>query len=286
MKIDLHCHSDASDGQLSPAALISKAIEKKISVLAITDHDTLCGYHDLRAQLEMRQLFTPADALNVYSGVEISCLWSNMDIHILGLDIEIEHPLLLEALEQQKILRWQRAERIAKKLEARGIKNALEESRRFAKGDNIGRPHFAQLLIEKGKVKNFKQAFEQYLGPGKQAYSSCDWPEIEQALKWIKAAGGQGVLAHPLRYRLTAAKLRRLVQYFKDSKGDALEFSGGIHNKDKLLLLEHLCRHHELAVSLGSDFHSEEYSWQQLGTTAMLPDGLSGVWESFGKPFL
>jgi len=286
MKIDLHCHTDASDGQLSPVALISKAVEKQISVLAITDHDTLRAYRDLRVQNEVGQFAMPANTLSLYSGVELSCLWSNMDIHVIGLDIDIDHPLMLEALAQQKLLRLQRAERIGKKLEARGVKNALEESWRFAKGDNIGRPHFARLLIEKGRVKDFKQAFEQYLGPGKQAYSSCEWPEIEQALKWIKEAGGQGVLAHPLRYRLTAAKLRRLVQYFKDSGGDALEFSGGIHNKDKLLLLSHLCQHHDLAVSLGSDFHSEDNSWQQLGVTAAMPAGLRGVWEAFGQPFL
>ncbi len=283
MKIDLHCHTQASDGQLSAADLISKAIEKQISMLAITDHDTLRAYHELRSE---NGFCLPETAPKLYSGVEISCLWSNMDIHIIGLDIDVDHPVLHEALEQQKLLRKARAERIAQKLEARGIKNALEESRRFARGDNIGRPHFAQLLIERGVVKNFKQAFEQYLGPGKQAYFSCEWPDIEQALSWIKEAGGQGVLAHPLRYRLTAAKLRRLLQYFKDSGGHALEFSGGSHNKDKVHLLSYLCQHHDLAVSLGSDFHSEDYSWQQLGSTAVLPAGLRGVWEAFGEPFL
>jgi 3',5'-nucleoside bisphosphate phosphatase len=134
-------------------------------------------------------------------------------------------------------------------------------------------------------VKDTKQAFDRYLGQGKSCYQLTEWPDVGEAVQWIKQAGGKAVLAHPMRYKITATKLRRLVAYFAENGGDALEFVGGTGNKDSQQFLKLLCESHKLIASPASDFHNEQQVWQHLGNTGEIPATLKGIWEDFGEPF-
>lgn len=282
MKIDLHCHSSWSDGQLSFEALLQKAFDLELTHLAITDHDTFAGYQVFQ---NSKRLTNQGHILALYTGLEISCRWSNMDIHIVGLDFDIKNTMINSAMFAQNKCREERAEKIADKLEKQGFLNALEGARVFAKEGVIGRPHFAEFLVANGHVKDMKQAFDRYLAQGKSCYQASAWPDIAEAIMWIHSAGGKAVLAHPTRYKMTATKLRRLVAYFAENGGQALEFVGGAGNKDSQQFLISLCKEHRLMASAASDFHHEKQIWQQLGRTGEIPSLLKGVWESFGEPF-
>lgn len=283
MKVDLHCHSFCSDGEHSPLELIDKAKSTGLNILAVTDHDSIEAYQKYFSQSAESQGETP---LNLHTGVELSCQWASHEIHIVGLDFDIKHEVLLSAIESQKNLRHQRAENIAQKLEKKGVKNALQEAQQLASGQAIGRPHFAEVLINQGLVKTHKQAFDRYLGIGKSCYCSSEWPDIAEVNRIIKEAGGFSVLAHPTRYKMTASKLRRLVSYFAQQQGDAIEFVGGNGSKDSEHFLRGLCEEHALMASPASDFHSEKQIWQKLGRVGEIHKALKPVWQAFGHPFL
>lgn len=274
MKADFHCHSSCSDGQLSPQAVLNKAIDLELEALAITDHDSIAAYQHL-AQVDA---YDKQGSLQLYSGVELSCRWASTDIHVVGLGFDLAHPELLALLDEQAKKREHRAVLIARKLEKKGAKNVLEGARAHARGAALSRPHFAQVLIDQGMLSTQKQAFDRYLAQGKPCYQATDWPDIAEAVNLIKRAQGIAVLAHPTRYKMTASKLRRLVSYFAESGGQALEFVGGSATKDKQAFLKSLCQQHQLMASPASDFHSEQQPWQQLGRTGDLPKTIVPVW--------
>ncbi len=269
MKADLHCHSNCSDGELSPLELIERARHLGLQHFAITDHDTVAAY----AQLEHIE----TGDLNLHTGIEFSSMWSGRDIHIVGLDIDIEHPALLNAVEAQNQRREKRAQAIANKLEKAGVKNALDCAIEVAGKAQLGRPHFAQVLIAQGKVKNHKQAFDRYLAMGKSCYVASEWPSIEEICRVILTAGGVPILAHPTKYKMTATKLRALVKDFTNAGGKALEFSSGQSNKDSQAFLKSLCLEHKLKASPASDFHSDHQSWAKLGRVGELPADIACV---------
>ena len=278
-KHDFHCHSNYSDGELSFDALISKAQNLGLQQLAITDHDTIAGYQKLSIEQN------PSGALQLFTGVEISCRWANADIHIVGLDFDINNTELVTALAQQNNKRDERAERMGQKLAKLGIEGALLGAKALANGGAVGRPHFAQFLVNNNHAKDLKQAFDRYLGQGKSCYQVTEWPDVAEAIGWIKAANGKAVMAHPTRYKMTATKLRNLVAYFAENGGQALEFIGGSGSKDTQQFIASLCKEHNLLASAASDFHSEKQVWQQLGRTGEIPRNLRGIWQDFGEPF-
>ncbi|MEE3170206.1 MAG: PHP domain-containing protein, partial [Pseudomonadota bacterium] len=158
--IDLHCHSTASDGALSPAALVARAAEKGVTHLALTDHDTISGLSEAATAAR-------AHDIQLIPGTELSCLWKSRTIHIVGLDFDPANPGLLAALEQQNDNRWARARMIASRLEKLAVPDLLDRATVRAGGDVPGRPHFAEVLVEQGVVRNAAQAFKRYLGTGK-----------------------------------------------------------------------------------------------------------------------
>jgi predicted metal-dependent phosphoesterase TrpH len=174
---------------------------------------------------------------------------------------------------------------MAYKLSKQGINGALEGAKELASGGAVGRPHFAQFLVNNHHVKDFKQAFDRYLGQGKSCYQVTEWPDIAEAIDYIQKAGGQSVMAHPTRYKMTATKLRRLIAYFAENNGQALEFIGSSGSKDSQQFIASLCKEHDLLASPASDFHSEQQVWQQLGRTGDIPRSIKGVWQCFGEPF-
>lgn len=263
LKYDLHCHSTASDGILTPTEVVLRAHEKGVNVLALTDHDTVAGVVEARQQAETL-------GMRLINGVEISTLWENRSIHIVGLGFDISHEKMTALLAEQAKLREIRAQEIGAKLEKIGVENAYAEAKKLAGNGEVTRAHYARHLVQIGKVANDGQAFKRYLGQGKSAYVKPQWVDIPTAIDIIHQAGGVAVLAHPLRYTMTTKWVRKLAENFKAWGGDAIEISGCGQRRDQYQLLVKLAEEHQLAGSMGSDFHFP-CAWVELGKLAPLP---------------
>jgi predicted metal-dependent phosphoesterase TrpH len=269
---DLHCHSNASDGALSPAELVQRAHERGVTSLALTDHDTTAGLVEAQAA-------SATTGVKLIPGIELSTSWQNKCLHIVGLGINPEHPPLAEATHNLQIMRLVRAERIAEKLEKKRIPGALEAVKKAAGDGMITRTHFADFLLSQNHVSTQQEAFDRYLASGKPAYVSTSWVEMSQGINWITESGGIAVLAHPLRYKLTANWMNRLLTAFKEAGGQGIEVITGRINADEIKLMAGYAIRYELAGSVGSDFHSPANQWVELGKLAPLPKGITPVWE-------
>ncbi|MCB1845294.1 MAG: PHP domain-containing protein, partial [Halioglobus sp.] len=201
MLIDLHTHTTASDGELSPSGLLARACDQGLTHISITDHDTVAAYADLQVP----------SALELITGIEFSSRWRRIGVHIVGLQIDLNNETLRMAIEHQQRVRSDRARTIADRLMMTGIDDPLPAVSALADCSTIGRPHFARHLVEIGKVKSPREAFKKYLGAGKVGDVQQGWPTMKQVVDWIESAGGIAVLAHPAHYRLTASKLRELL---------------------------------------------------------------------------
>ncbi|SRP38260.1 RNase RNM [Shigella flexneri] len=275
---DLHSHTTASDGCLTPEALVHRAVEMRVGTLAITDHDTTAAIAPAREEISRSGL-----ALNLIPGVEISTVWENHEIHIVGLNIDITHPLMCEFLAQQTERRNQRAQQIAERLEKAQIPGALEGAQRLAQGGAVTRGHFARFLVECGKASSMADVFKKYLARGKTGYVPPQWCTIEQAIDVIHHSGGKAVLAHPGRYNLSAKWLKRLVAHFAEHHGDAMEVAQCQQSLNERTQLATLARQHHLWASQGSDFH-QPCPWIELGRKLWLPAGVEGVWQLWEQP--
>lgn len=272
MLIDFHTHSSASDGELSPRALLERARERGIRCFAITDHDTVDGYLAVRDSACAREL-------GLVSGVEFSCRWSGVTVHIIGLGMDVEHPTMRAGLKRLAGARHERGEKIARRLEKLGYPGALEGARAEAGESQLGRPHFAAWMLRRGHVATVNEAFDKYLGQGKPGDVKAFWPELAEVTGWIVAAGGTAIVAHPLKYKLTRSKLRRLVADFRAAGGTALELVNGRQTPDQTAQLRRLAQECELAVSAGSDFHRDSSFGPGLGVEFRPPEALACVWE-------
>ncbi|MFZ7142202.1 RNase RNM [Avibacterium avium] len=269
---DLHCHSSASDGVLSPKEVVQRAYDNQVSVLALTDHDSVAGLDEAQVQADLL-------GITLINGVEISTQWENRAIHIVGLDFDKTHPKMTALLQQQAEKRLERAVKIGEKLAKLGVENAFDGAKKFTQGE-VTRAHYARYLVEIGKLSNINQAFKRYLGQGKSAYVKAEWVDIPSAIDIIHQAGGVAVLAHPLRYTLTTKWLKKLIADFAQSGGDAIEVSGCGQTKDQRLLLARWALEQGLLGSVGSDFHFP-CSWIELGRSLELPENVPPVWQKF-----
>ncbi|ARD22998.1 MULTISPECIES: RNase RNM [Shewanella] len=271
---DLHSHTTASDGVLTPSELVERAIEKGVQMLAITDHDTVAGLaeaHQFNQQHE-----TP---LQLIDGVEISTRWNNFDIHIVGLNMDKENSILLNFLTRQRELREERAQEIGNRLAKAGIEGAYDGAKKFAAGAAISRGHYARWLAENGYAKDMPSVFKRYLARGKTGYVPNNWADMANAIDIIHQTGGVAVLAHPSGYKLSAKWLKRLVREYKEAGGDAMEVVLGqqsIDDRANLVALSHL---NNLAGSIGSDFHFPS-NWIELGKNLFQPAGVQWVWQT------
>ncbi|MBF0072796.1 5'-3' exoribonuclease, partial [Escherichia coli] len=213
----------------------------------------------------------------------ISTVWENHEIHIVGLNIDITHPLMCEFLAQQTERRNQRAQLIAERLEKAQIPGALEGAQRLAQGGAVTRGHFARFLVECGKASSMADVFKKYLARGKTGYVPPQWCTIEQAIDVIHHSGGKAVLAHPGRYNLSAKWLKRLVAHFAEHHGDAMEVAQCQQSPNERTQLAALARQHHLWASQGSDFH-QPCPWIELGRKLWLPAGVEGVWQLWEQP--
>lgn len=272
---DLHSHSTASDGVLTPSALVQRAISNQVNVLAITDHDTISGLHEASQYIKNNKL-----SLHLINGVEISTIWKSAEIHIVGLNIDLTSPILNELLAKQAQFRIDRALQISAKLKKVSIDDAYEQAKVYAKGEIVSRAHFARFLVNQGYVKDIKRAFKKYLGKSGYAYVPAKWTTIEDAIDIIHQSGGKAVLAHPSRYDFTVSKMQTLIHYFKDHGGDAMEVSQSRQSHEDLTLLAQYANKFDLLASQGSDFHDLD-NYLDLGKTQALPDDVTPIWHDW-----
>lgn len=271
--IDLHCHSTFSDGLLAPEDLLQKAINAGITILALTDHDTIEGVTCLAKQNN--------PAITLINGIELSTRWKKYDIHVLGLNIAIDNPALGELIVSQANSRFARSLQIAERMSVLGVDNAFEKACIIAGHHRVGRPHFAKVFMEEGHVREMQQAFKRFLGRGKPAYVPTPWISIAQAVEGIISAGGTAVLAHPLKYRLTRTKLHELITEFKQAGGHGLEVVSGDMTVTQVQEMAGLCLRFELSASTGSDYHGEGISRISLGRQRQLPLNCKPVWHQW-----
>ena len=275
---DLHSHTVASDGALTPEQLVHRAVEMGITTLAITDHDSTAGLPAAHQEIARANL-----PLQLINGTEISTLWENHEIHIVGLGMDITHPALVAFLAEQHERRNRRAEMIAERLAKARIPGAWEGALRLADGGTVTRGHFAKFLIEDGRANTMADVFKHYLARGKTGYVPPQWCTIEQAIDVIHHSGGKAVLAHPGRYDLSAKWLKRLVAHFAEHRGDAMEVAQCQQSPNERTHLATLARQHQLWASQGSDFHLP-CPWIELGRKLWLPAGVEGVWQLWEQP--
>jgi predicted metal-dependent phosphoesterase TrpH len=275
MRYDLHCHSNCSDGLLAPPELVERAVVRGVDVLALTDHDELKG---LAAAREAAARW----GLRLIDGVEISVLWEDIPLHIVGLAVDPGHGALAGGLAAVRAGRESRAQRIAQHLEACGIAGTLAGARRYAKNPQLlSRAHFARYLVEAGHAADTNAVFRKYLTPGKPGYVPHQWPMLAQALDWIHGAGGIAVIAHPGRYALDGAQCNRLLGEFVALGGRAVEVVTGSHAPDDFVTWARHARRFGLLASAGSDFHGPGEGHRDLGNVPALPAGCEPVWSLF-----
>lgn len=274
MNYDLHCHSNISDGVLSPTELVQRAAEKNVDVLALTDHDDVAGLAEAGKAAALL-------GLHFINGVEISVSWSGVTLHVVGLNIQPDHAGLLAGLAQIQQGRHQRAERMAHDLGKHGIPGALEGALRFANNPRlIGRTHFARFLVERGVCKDVRTVFKKYLVRGRPGYAAHEWTSLENAVAWIRASGGQAVLAHPGRYDIKGKATRRLLGEFKALGGEGVEVVTGSHTPDQHQLFAELADFFGLLSSRGSDFHAPG-EYRELGGGPELPARCVPIWHNW-----
>lgn len=277
--IDLHSHSTASDGALSPTDLILRAHMKGVKVLSLTDHDTIDG---------LTEAIAAANTLGIelVKGIEISCLWNGITIHVLGYGFDVDNTRLQELLAFLREARWSRAKQIAEKLHTKGMVNLLDKAisqqqQQFASNNGPGRPHFARAMVAEGYVDTTKEAFQKWLGNGKIGDVKQHWPSLETVVDILHKSGAWVSLAHPCQYNMTRTKLCRLLREFIASGGHAMEVVNGFQPAEQVGKLANLVRDFGLLASAGSDFHYPN-SWGELGLYRSMPEDLPPLWKKLG----
>ena len=252
--IDLHIHTTASDGTLTPPEVISRAFKLKLKAIAITDHDTLAGSR------QALQAGIPSP-LNFLTGVEISAASPSFyagsgSFHLLGYSIRLDDPALNHALDKLQQARKNRNPGIISRLNELGIAITLDEVRQEAGDVQLGRPHIANLLVKKGVVQSMNQAFDRYLGTGGPAYVDKYRIECRKAIELISGAGGIPVLAHPgLLKCKTRGQFDDLIAGLKKLGILGVEVFYPEHTAEQTQLFDKLARRHNLLLTGGTDFH-------------------------------
>lgn len=272
LNVDLHCHSTVSDGWLEPAALVRRACANGVDLLALTDHDELGG-------IAAAQCAAQAHGLAFVAGVEISVSFAGETVHIVGLGIDPQCPALCDGLAGLRAGRDARARRIGDELARAGIRGAFDGALRFARNPAlVSRAHFARHLVASGVMPDVKTVFDHYLVRGKPGFVEHRWAPLEEAVAWIRAAGGIAVVAHPARYRLSTVDMTQLFDRFVAAGGEAVEVVSGAHTEDEMRRFASVARRRGLLASRASDFHGEHESAVDLGRCNPLPPDLEPVW--------
>lgn len=275
LNVDLHCHSNVSDGVLPPAAVAARAKAMGVDVWALTDHDEISGIAEAREA-------AAALGLQYVTGVEISVTWANETVHIVGLQIDETDATLVRGLAATRGGRAARAQEMASQLAAVGIPHAFEGALKFVGNpDLISRTHFARYLVEAGICADVQEVFRNYLTEGKPGYVPHRWAVLKDAVQWIRGAGGIAIVAHPGRYKFNDIQQHALLTAFKEAGGVGIEVVTGSHTVDQYETYARVANAHGLLASRGSDFHGPRESHIELGALPHLPRSVTPVWHDW-----
>lgn len=269
---DLHNHSTASDGLLTPTELVELGARLGVDGLALTDHDTVEGIEEASAAADRLGLcFVP--------GVEISVSWGDTTLHVVGLGIDPRSEALAAGLGAIRAGRLGRARRMGDALASLGIPGTFDAALALAGNElRLSRSHFARHLVQVGAVSDMQRAFDRYLGKGKPAFVKHEWSRLDEAVGWIRSAGGIAVLAHPGRYGLAPRERETLLQEFKRLGGEAIEVVTGSHRPEEYATWRRIATEHGFLASRGADYHGPGESPAQPGQLPLLPASLEPVW--------
>ncbi|KXS32195.1 MAG: PHP domain protein [Candidatus Gallionella acididurans] len=276
---DLHCHSNVSDGTLTPGELVDRAAGRGVKVMALTDHDDVDGLDEARAAAARH-------GMTFINGVEISVSWRSHTLHIVGLGINPDYPPLAEGLRSVRSGRSERAKKMSDDLAKAGIGGVLQGAYQFAGNPKmIGRTHFARYLVEAGHCKDVKSVFNRYLVKGKPGYVPHQWAALADAIGWIRGSGGVAVLAHPGRYMvgrngMGKKTMHELLTEFVELGGQALEVVTGSHTPEQYAEFARYAEEFNLLTSCGSDFHGPGESYRDMGRLPDFPLGCHPVWQA------
>lgn len=275
LNVDLHCHSNVSDGALAPAAVAARAKAGGVDVWALTDHDEISGIAEAREAAQ-------ALGMRYVTGVEISVTWAARTIHIVGLHFDENNHDLAQGLKSTRSGRELRAHEMAAQLAAVGIPNAFEGALKYVGNpDLISRTHFARYIIETGTCKDIAEVFSNYLIEGKPGYVPHRWASLKDAVSWIRGAGGIAVVAHPGRYDFSDLELDAFFAEFKRLGGTGVEVVTGSHTVEEYGRFAVVAKNYGLLASRGSDFHAPGESQTELGSLPPLPPNLTPVWHDW-----
>lgn len=256
--IDLHVHSTASDGTVSPSGLVSLAKERGLSAFALTDHDTVAGIPEaIKASADT--------GIEVVPGIEISTVWSETEVHVLGLYIDYESAELLDFLDAAAKKRRERNEKILKAFQDDGFSLTWEDLTGENADSTVTRAHFARALMEKGYIASVQEAFEKYLSPGMPYYRKREEISPSEALMAIRRAGGIPVLAHPCLYHFSWEKTEELIRLLKAEGLGGLECFHSDNVGDESRTLSKLAKKYALLPTGGSDYHGRVKPDIELG---------------------
>jgi predicted metal-dependent phosphoesterase TrpH len=274
LNIDLHCHSNVSDGVLPPAEVVARAAANGVHALALTDHDDVAGIAAARAAAD-------AAGLTLIPGVEISVSWGGQTVHIVGLRIDPLNPGLAAGLADIRRGRIERARRMGDDLARAGIAGAYEGAFDYAANkEMVGRTHFARWLVAQGHAPDMRSTFRRYLTRGNPGYVEHEWTSLENAVGWIRASGGMAVIAHPGRYAFNARELHLLLDAFRALGGEGIEVITGSHHPSEYGKFADLARAFGLKASRGADFHAPGEGID-IGRLPALPHYCQPVWQGW-----
>lgn len=274
LNIDLHCHSNVSDGVLSPAEVVARAAANGVHVLALTDHDDVAGIAAARAAADEA-------GVTLIPGVEISVSWGGQTVHVVGLRIDAAHPELAAGLRDIRRGRIERARRMSEDLARSGIAGAYEGAYGFAVNkEMLGRTHFARWLVAQGYAPDMRTVFKRFLTRGHPGYVEHQWTSLENAVGWIRASGGMAVIAHPGRYAFNARELHLLLDAFRALGGEGIEVITGSHHPSEYGKFADLARAFGLKASRGADFHAPGEGID-IGRLPALPHYCQPVWQGW-----
>jgi predicted metal-dependent phosphoesterase TrpH len=272
--IDLHSHSNISDGLLSPSELVEHAANNGVRVLALTDHDDVGGL------AEAGQAATQ-HGIKLINGVEISVTWKKRTLHIVGLNVDPDDAALQSGLAAVRSGRLERARQMAVSLEKSGIQGSFEAASSYAQQSILTRMHFARFLVDRGYAKDPKAVFKKYLVKGKPGYVNHEWMSLESALGLILGSGGVAVLAHPGRYEIKRTNMLLLLEEFRALGGMAIEVVTGSHTAAQYVEYAKYAQMFGLKASQGSDYHGKGISFMGMGRLPELPGNCIPVWQDW-----
>jgi 3',5'-nucleoside bisphosphate phosphatase len=273
LNADLHCHSVVSDGTLTPEQLAARAAANGVELWSLTDHDEVGGQQRALAAAKEH-------GMKYLTGTEISVTFAGETVHIVGLGFDAEDEALRAGLRATRCGRGNRALEMSEQLAGVGIHGAYEGALKYVGNPElISRTHFARFLVETGVCRDTGEVFRRYLTEGNPGFVPHRWASLKDAVRWITAAGGAAVIAHPARYRFTSNEEYALFTEFKAHGGRGVEVVTGSHSAAEYVRYGETAREFGLAASRGSDFHSPGESHTDLGQLPFLSGELMPVWE-------